>query len=174
MGQSELACRNSVKCESALSSTFPACATFLWTVTSVTLNTQWFVKGRQPWNLVSPFYCYCCMFSHLLCPAPDLTGIFDAIPFRVENRFPPDAVRFNNSSATNPIGLAWLVWNSPGGVTHDVWVQLITAYRRCSGGCDRVRTFKAHLDHLQEGPCAAFGDEAAGILPVETDEGNAA
>ncbi|KAE9409615.1 hypothetical protein BT96DRAFT_984672 [Gymnopus androsaceus JB14] len=104
-------------------------------------------------------------------PAPDLSSIFDACPFEVEERFPEGVMRFNNPSNMNPIGLAWMMWNSPAGVTHDVWVQLIMAWRRCSGGCDRVRSFKAHLDHLEEDPCAAFGDEALGVFPPGTDEG---
>ena len=81
-------------------------------------------------------------------------------------------MRVHEPSATNPIGLAWVTWNSQAGVTHDIWVQLITAWRRCSGGCDKVRSFKAHLDHLQEGSCAAFGDEALGV-PPEPNDGSA-
>ncbi|KAE9388628.1 hypothetical protein BT96DRAFT_947464 [Gymnopus androsaceus JB14] len=79
-------------------------------------------------------------------------------------QFPAHTPCFHNASATNPIGVGWLTWNSPAGVTHDVWVQLITSW--CS--------FKAHMDHLLEGPCAAFGDEAVGVFPPATEESAAA
>lgn len=67
-------------------------------------------------------------------------------------------------AAVNPVGLAWLTWNSRVGVTHDTWVHMITAWRRCDT-CAKVRSFQGHLSHLEEeGECGDEGDDGMDIV----------
>ncbi|KAJ7482328.1 hypothetical protein B0H11DRAFT_1915246 [Mycena galericulata] len=51
-----------------------------------------------------------------------------------------------------PVGAALLEWNSRIGVPIDVWIVISTAIILCER-CDLVRSFSAHLLHLEEGVC---------------------
>ncbi|KAJ3844259.1 hypothetical protein F5878DRAFT_602525 [Lentinula raphanica] len=113
-----------------------------------------------------------CQNTPALERAPDLARVFDGLePLRIQT-FPFDGTQRHHESLTSALGLAWMTWNSPAGVTHDVWVHLITAWRACPSHCGRVRTYKAHLEHLSlDAHCAELGDTDAGVPPtLEEDD----
>ncbi|KAJ3921986.1 hypothetical protein F5877DRAFT_64428 [Lentinula edodes] len=98
---------------------------------------------------------------------PDLSQVIARVqPFSI--RPPPAGTTVVcRPAAVNAVGLAWITWNSHIGVTHDVWVHLITAWRRC-GTCGMLRSFEGHLSHLKdEGLCGEVGDDDLDILGRE-------
>ncbi|KAF9068463.1 hypothetical protein BDP27DRAFT_1418731 [Rhodocollybia butyracea] len=100
-----------------------------------------------------------CHNTPSLKPVVDLGNVFEALPAAPPVDDGPIQACFG--VLHNPIGLAWLTWNSPFGVTHDTWVHLITGWRKCPGGCARVRSYAGHVHHIQEDlRCSQVGDEA--------------
>lgn len=60
------------------------------------------------------------------------------------------------------VGAALLEWNSRLGVPTDVWVTVSTAVVLCKE-CDLVRSFPAHLLHLENDTCS---DPGQSLIPV--------
>lgn len=56
----------------------------------------------------------------------------------------------------SPVGAALLEWNSRIGIPTDVWMLVSTAVVLCHD-CDLVRSFPAHLLHLEAGSCTDPG-----------------
>ncbi|KAJ3713590.1 hypothetical protein C8R42DRAFT_646859 [Lentinula raphanica] len=95
---------------------------------------------------------------------PSLQGVMNRIPELSLDHLQTGVMTVSRPAAVDPVGLAWLTWNSYAGVTHDTWVHMITAWRRCDT-CAKVRSFQGHLLHLkQEGICGDEGDEALDII----------
>ncbi|KAJ3834073.1 hypothetical protein F5878DRAFT_631391 [Lentinula raphanica] len=116
-------------------------------------------------------YSMLCQNTPELQPAPDLTKVFSGIPALGVKRMPAGSASRYYPALEDPVGIAWQSWNSCLGVTHEVWVHLITAYRPCTGHCYRLRTFHAHLDHFDHDDlCRQRGDEKCGIDGTSTDE----
>ncbi|KAJ3806979.1 hypothetical protein F5876DRAFT_80144 [Lentinula aff. lateritia] len=57
------------------------------------------------------------------------------------------------------MGVAWMTWNSPYGVTHDTWANMVTAWRKCPGPCGLVQTFEGHKAHLELSQACGKEDE---------------
>ncbi|KAJ4476943.1 hypothetical protein C8J55DRAFT_561602 [Lentinula edodes] len=95
---------------------------------------------------------------------PSLDGVLTRIPPLSVEKPPAGVMKVSRPAAVNPVGLAWLTWNSRVGVTHDTWVHMITAWRRCDT-CAKVRSFQGHLSHLEEeGECGDEGDDGMDIV----------
>ncbi|KAJ3806856.1 hypothetical protein EV368DRAFT_85180 [Lentinula lateritia] len=90
-----------------------------------------------------------CQNTPLLEPVPNLRGVFDSLPDIPVRKWPAGTTPVREDVVNTPVGLAWLTWNSPAGITHDTWVHLITAWRQCKT-CGLVRSFEGHARHLQE------------------------
>ncbi|KAJ3858945.1 hypothetical protein EV359DRAFT_68585 [Lentinula novae-zelandiae] len=90
-----------------------------------------------------------CQNTPLLEPVPNLRGVFDLLPDIPVQKWPAGTTPVREDVVNTPVGLAWLTWNSPAGITHDTWVHLITAWRQCKT-CGLVRSFEGHARHLQE------------------------
>ncbi|KAJ3806127.1 hypothetical protein F5876DRAFT_69213 [Lentinula aff. lateritia] len=80
---------------------------------------------------------------------PNLRRVFDSLPDIPVRKWPAGTTPVWEDIVNTPVGLAWLTWNSPAGITHDTWVHLITAWRQCKT-CGLVRSFEGHARHLQE------------------------
>ncbi|KAJ3840860.1 hypothetical protein F5878DRAFT_723428 [Lentinula raphanica] len=113
-------------------------------------------------------YVFRCQNTPAVEKAPDLTVVFESLPLLRIERSHIRPIESHRASLHNPVGLAWLMWNSPAGITHDTWVHLITAWRYCPGPCNRIRSFKAHLEHFAADDsecCAMIGDPEVGVFP---------
>ncbi|KAJ3866992.1 hypothetical protein EV359DRAFT_79026 [Lentinula novae-zelandiae] len=102
-----------------------------------------------------------CANTPALESVPNLDSVFGKLPgLPVDNwRELSKAIGKPSPILASPVGVAWMSWNSPYGVTHDAWANMITAWRRCPGQCGLVRTFDGHKAHMErERECAKEGD----------------
>ncbi|KAJ3859290.1 hypothetical protein EV359DRAFT_68285 [Lentinula novae-zelandiae] len=95
-----------------------------------------------------------CANTPALESVPNLEAVFSKLPgLPVDNWLQPSPI------LASVVGVAWMSWNSPYGVTHDAWANMVTAWRRCLGQCELVRTFDGHKAHMErERECAKEGD----------------
>ncbi|KAJ3916506.1 hypothetical protein F5877DRAFT_80829 [Lentinula edodes] len=95
--------------------------------------------------------CGVCANTPTLETVPNLDAVFTRLPaLPVENwQELGKAIGKPSPILASPIGVAWMSWNSPYGVTHDAWANMITGWRRCPGPCGLVRTFDGHKGHLE-------------------------
>lgn len=130
-------------------------------------NTPLMEPGEPP----SYTHMLLCSDTLAISIVPDLRGVFTRLPSIPVTSYPAGVIPLTDEAINTPIGVAWLTWNSRAGVTHDNWVQMITAWRRCPRGCGMVRSFSAHAFHMQEKcPCSEVGDAVLGFYPPLAEE----
>ncbi|KAJ4492442.1 hypothetical protein C8R41DRAFT_919996 [Lentinula lateritia] len=153
----------------------PVTATILLLNSPVGISLELFGELRKRFHQCQSCLCYfswdaygghlkgngICANTPGLESVPNLAVVFRKLPSLPVEDWSELSSAIGKSSPVlaSPVGTAWMSWNSPYGVTHDAWANLITAWRRCPGKCGMVRTFEGHKAHLEsEQGCAKEHD----------------
>ncbi|KAJ3898114.1 hypothetical protein F5879DRAFT_927310 [Lentinula edodes] len=144
------------------------------------LSLELFAELRKRFHQCSSCLCYfswdgysahlkgngLCGNTPELGPVPVLDSVFARLPsLPLENwQNLSSAIGSPSPILGSCMGVAWMTWNSPYGVTHDTWANMITAWRKCPGPCGMVRTFEGHKAHLESSQVCGNNEDEDFVL----------